>query len=33
MNRLKTDMGKKLAHAQSIISTTWDNWWLENYKE
>ena len=31
VKRLKTDTGKKIA--QSIISTDWDNWWLNNYSE
>ena len=31
MTRLKTDAGKKLA--KSIVSTTWDNWWLSHYSE
>ncbi len=31
MNRLKTDTGKKLA--ESIVSTTWDNWWMSGYSE
>ena len=31
MKRLITDTGEKIA--QSIISTDWDNWWLNNYSE
>ena len=31
IKRLKTDTGKKIA--QSIISTDWDSWWLNNYSE
>ncbi len=31
MGRLKTDMGQKLA--KSIVSTTWDHWWMDNYSE
>ncbi len=31
MERLKTDLGKQLA--ENIVSTTWDNWWLNDYSE
>ncbi len=31
MGRLLTKEAKKLA--QSILSTTWDNWWLKGYSE
>jgi len=29
--RLKTDMGKKLA--EEIMSTAWDAWWMDGYEE
>ncbi len=29
VERLATDTGRKLA--DSIVSTSWDNWWLENF--
>ncbi len=31
IKRLKTGTGKKIA--RSIISTDWDNWWMNNYSE
>ncbi len=31
IKRLKTDTARKIA--QSIISTKWDNWWVNNYSE
>jgi 5'-deoxynucleotidase YfbR-like HD superfamily hydrolase len=31
MKRLQTDTGRKIA--QSILSTGWDNWWLNSYSE
>ena len=31
IKRLQTDTGRKIA--QSIISTDWDNWWLNSYSE
>ena len=31
IDRLKTDMGQKLA--QSIMETSWDEWWMKDYSE
>ncbi|MFH2058414.1 MAG: HD domain-containing protein [Pseudomonadota bacterium] len=31
INRLQTDMGQKLA--QSIMETSWDEWWMKDYSE
>jgi putative hydrolase of HD superfamily len=31
INRLKTDIGQKLA--QSIMETSWDEWWMNDYSE
>ena len=31
LNRLKTDMGRKIA--KSIMETTWDEWWMNDYSE
>ncbi|MFH2090934.1 MAG: HD domain-containing protein [Pseudomonadota bacterium] len=31
MERLKTSMGKKMA--QSIMDTSWDEWWMNGYSE
>lgn len=31
MDRLKTDLGRQFG--ESLLSTTWDNWWQKNYSE
>ena len=31
LERLKTDTGKKIA--QSIMATSWDEWWMKDYSE